>query len=232
MSASINPTAAPARANESATLTATVDFPTPPLPEPIATVLETSGMSPAGASMLRRTFAPILRSTEATPGTVASAARTSVSIWVLSGHPGVVKLTVNDATPPSTLRPSIIPRVTMSTCSSGSLTCFSASRTRASSVVFTLTSFPSWRRRRPPGGRKAAQVADHLAAREHQDAERAAHPIGKDQVLERLALLQIGPREELERPERQEEFHLPRGADASQARAFRGAGDRREVDVR
>src|SRR6266850_4726139 len=264
MSASRSPTDAPARANARARLTLTVDFPTPPFPEPIATTFATSGIRSPSVSMLRRTLAPIFRWTAPTPGTCASASLTSFSIWAFRGHPVVVRLTVKDTRSPSILRSSIIPSETMSTCSSGSFTPLRASRTFACSTIPVLKSVlllvrrgcAARRRQRRGGGRLLAarpwprqtrEVAGHVPDAQDEDAERVAHPPGKDQLLQRLPLPdrpdRVGTRapglrrasrrhgQKVQGPEGEEEARLCGQAEAPRTPGLRGAAERGEIEV-
>src|SRR5262245_31394578 len=93
MSASITPTWCPACANNTARLAATVDFPTPPLPEEIARILPRlgywtgvggggtfgggcgAGVAPEGAAAAAGFLTAILIRSLATPSTASTATR-------------------------------------------------------------------------------------------------------------------------------------------------------------
>src|SRR5579885_172277 len=124
MSASTRPTRAPACASAIARLTATVDLPTPPLLLATATTLRTpgTGFGPLGRSGWLRTFAPIATRTAPTPGTVFTAASAARCRSSRTGQAGVVSTKVKATSLPSMARSWIIPRETISRCSSGSCT--------------------------------------------------------------------------------------------------------------
>ena len=88
------------------------------------------------------TEASNVRSMELTPGSLANAARTSFSIASRSGQAGVVRVTRSDTRPSLTWTFLAIPSVTMSLCSSGSITPRSASITAVRSAP-AIRSFPS-----------------------------------------------------------------------------------------
>ena len=130
MSASRRPTEAPCILSATARLAATVDLPTPPLPDATSTMFLTLGrrsVVPAPA-LLPRTWAPNSRASSETPRGV-KARSTSPLIWSLRGHAGVVSSTVRDTLPSDTTRSFTMPRVTMSLWISGSCTVFKASIT-------------------------------------------------------------------------------------------------------
>src|SRR5882672_3560417 len=123
MSASSRPTLAPLRPRAQARLIATVDLPTPPLPDAMAIACLTPGMTWFGLGRLKadRTLAVILRSTAVTPG--RSLTSLCAMVWKRSrtGHAGVVSSKVNATRPsPPTTRSLIIPRLTTSRPRSGS----------------------------------------------------------------------------------------------------------------
>src|SRR5574341_292023 len=137
MSASSSPTFAPDPASATATLTATVVLPTPPLPDAMATTLRAVMCSWLANRVFATTFASHLRLTPVTPGTAPTAARASLSITPRSGQAGVVSTIVKLATPFSTFRSLIMLSVTRSLCSSGSCTVDSA-RITCSGVAGSL----------------------------------------------------------------------------------------------
>ena len=128
MSPSSRPTFAPALARPTATLTATVDLPTPPLPAPIAIICLTFGSGLFAVAFCcgeACTCAVNSTVTEATPGTCLTAATTSACILSLSGQAGVVSSTPTLTVSPLISTFLIILRVTRSLCSSGSFTVLS-----------------------------------------------------------------------------------------------------------
>src|SRR5580704_6925786 len=130
MSASSSPTLAPAEARLTARLTATVVFPTPPLPLATAMMFFTPLItSPWSARRVAGMCALVFIFTSWTPGTARTAVLTFASISARRGQAGVVRLSVNETSPPSTLRSSIMPNETTSLRSSGSFTDRKASRT-------------------------------------------------------------------------------------------------------
>src|SRR5438046_18521 len=137
MSASSRPTRAPDSWSEAARLTATVDFPTPPLPEPTAITCLTPGIAGSRWPLKAgRTLAVISRSTAVTPGISATSCRARVWNRSRTGHAGVVSSKVKLTRPDSsTVRFLIMPRLTTSRPRSGSLI---AERTdRTSSLLGT-----------------------------------------------------------------------------------------------
>ena len=124
MSPSRSPTAAPVAASAAARLAETVDFPTPPLPLPIAITWATpsSALRSAVGSLGLRTRETVWIATSRTPGTVIAADRHSLSSWPLSGHAAVVSTSVKATFPSVTARSSIIPSETRSRWRSGSWT--------------------------------------------------------------------------------------------------------------
>ena len=122
MSASSRPTFAPSRARLTARFTATVDLPTPPLPDATAIVLRTPGIrSAAGPPKLRFTLLAQSTRTRLAPSGV-NASPMSFSIVALSGHAGVVSSTVRSTTLPSIVICFTIPSDTRSRPISGSFT--------------------------------------------------------------------------------------------------------------
>src|SRR5256886_3578863 len=132
MSASRSPTWAPESCSEAARLTAIVDLPTPPLPEPTAITCLTPGIAASCPRPLKaaRTLAVIFRSTAVPPGIPAT--RSGASDWNRSrtGQAGVVSSNVKLTRPPSVIAMSLImPRLTTSRPRSGSLIADSTVRT-------------------------------------------------------------------------------------------------------
>src|SRR5205809_2676470 len=132
MSASSNPTLAPCARSETARLTATVDLPTPPLPDPIASTCLTPGIArsrgwPPKADF---TLAVMRTSTAVTPGSLPTRSLAIALNLSRTVQAGVVSSNVN-ATRPSSLmaRSLIIPRLTTSRWRSGSWMEPSAART-------------------------------------------------------------------------------------------------------
>ena len=132
MSASSNPTDAPLLRRAAARFTATVDLPTPPLPDATAIVCLTPGRISDGFGRMNagRTFAVMRTSTDVTP----ASSRTASSAWDLkrsrTGHAGVVSSNVKLTLPCGlTCSSLIIPRLTTSRPRSGSLIVASASNT-------------------------------------------------------------------------------------------------------
>src|SRR2546422_9170844 len=132
MSASSRPTSAPALRSAAAMLTATVDLPTPPLPDAIAIVCLTPGRISDGFGRMNAglTLAVMRTSTPETPGM----SPTRSWAWVLkrsrTGHAGVVSSNVKLTLPCGLTSSSLImPRLTTSRPRSGSLMRPSASRT-------------------------------------------------------------------------------------------------------
>src|SRR6266513_1541205 len=132
MSASRSPTLAPASWSEAARLTAMVDLPTPPFPEPTAITCFTPGtvLSREPPLNAARTLEVIFRSTAVTPGRLP----TSSLAWVWkrsrTGQAGVVSSNVKLTRPWSLIARSLImPRLTTSRPRSGSLIAESTPRT-------------------------------------------------------------------------------------------------------
>src|SRR5213593_727494 len=124
MSASRSPTLAPESWREAARLTAMVDLPPPPFPEPTAITCFTPGTILSREPRLNaaRTLEVIFRSTAVTPGRLP----TSSWAWVWkrsrTGQAGVVSSNVKLTRPWSlTSRSLIMPRLTTSRPRSGSL---------------------------------------------------------------------------------------------------------------
>src|SRR5579859_120409 len=123
MSASSRPTVAPESRSAAARFTATVDLPTPPLPEAMAMVCLAPGTAWSRAEPLNgeRTLAVILRSTAVTPGMAPTRSRASVWNRSRTGQAGVVSSKVNFTRPSWPIwRSLIMPRLTTSRCRSGS----------------------------------------------------------------------------------------------------------------
>src|SRR5437762_1847166 len=137
MSASSRPTRAPDSWRDAARFTATVDLPTPPLPEPTAITCLTPGIAGSRWPLKAgRTFAVISRSTAVTPGISATSCLARVWKRSRTGHAGVVSSKVKLTRPASSIARSLImPRLTTSRPRSGSLI---ADRTdRTSSLLGT-----------------------------------------------------------------------------------------------
>src|SRR5579859_6992614 len=123
MSASSTPTVAPESRSAAARLTATVDLPTPPLPEATAMVCLTPGIAwvaewPLNAAL---TLAVIFSSTPVTPGMEPTRSRAIDWKRSRTGQAGVVSSKVNRTRPsPPTSRSLIMPRLTTSRWRSGS----------------------------------------------------------------------------------------------------------------
>src|SRR5438046_141166 len=132
MSASRSPTWAPESCSEAARLTAIVDLPTPPLPEPTAITCFTPGIAASCTRPLKaaRTFAVIFRSTAVTRGIPATRSRDSDRNRTRTGPAGVVSSNVKLTRPPSVIVTCLImPRLTTSRPRSGSLIADSTVRT-------------------------------------------------------------------------------------------------------
>ena len=111
-------------------MTATVVFPTPPFPLATAMMFFTPFItSPWSAKRVAGMCALVFILMSTTPGTARMAALTFASISARSGQAGVVRFSVNETSPPSILRSSIMPNETTSLWSSGSFTTRNASRT-------------------------------------------------------------------------------------------------------
>src|SRR5574341_776478 len=133
MSASSSPTLAPALARATARFTLTVDLPTPPFPEAMATLFLTPGIPPWPVMPWdAATFHPIFRVIRPMPGIPESASRHACSISPLKGQAGVVSTTSRLTSEPS-IRISRISFIdTRSFPSSGSFTADKAWRTTCS----------------------------------------------------------------------------------------------------
>src|SRR5919204_1191967 len=131
MSASSRPTLAPDSRSDAARFTATVDLPTPPLPEPTAMTCLTPGIAGSWRPLKAAgTFAVIFTSTAVTPGRSETSWRASVWKRSRTGHAGVVSSNVKLTRPSSPMaRSLIIPRLTTSRPRSGSLIAERTSRT-------------------------------------------------------------------------------------------------------
>ena len=139
MSASSRPTRAPALANATARLLATVDLPTPPLLLATAMMLRTPSMvfwPSRGAEA--RTFAPHSRAISVTPSIGSKTARISRSMVSLSGQAGVVSSTLRLIRPPSMTSSFTMPSRTMLACNSGSLTDSRAAATASRLIVLVV----------------------------------------------------------------------------------------------
>src|SRR5450755_2710262 len=177
MSESMRPTLCPSLWRERARLAATVDLPTPPLPDATATLKRTSrrraasaGGTPAaprggaieGACTERRIV------TAFTPGRDRSFSFASRSISSAARGDSVVISSRKETLPPPTARSLTKPNETMSRDSPGNLTVFRTSRTRSSvsSVVEGIGPPPAKLSRAPRverGGRLLAQARHGLA---------------------------------------------------------------------
>ena len=139
LSASSNPTFAPVRDNASAKFSATVDFPTPPLPLATPMIFFTVAIPASSSSDLpSMTLAVIFRSKFLISFISEMARRTSSSISALNGHAGVVSSSVNLRLSESSSRSLIIPIETMSFFRSGSITVASFSRTVSTPTMTSL----------------------------------------------------------------------------------------------
>src|SRR6267143_1139152 len=169
MSASSSPTLAPLTPRAQARLIATVDLPTPPLPEATAITCLTPGNIWSGRRPLKadRTLAVILRSTAVTPG--RSPTRLLAMAWKRSrtGQAGVVSSNVKLTFPSAPMTRSLImPRLTTSRPRSGSW--MAASTPRICSEVGGPVSplLGTEDHRRPQGEHpKQHQQRDHERAR-------------------------------------------------------------------
>src|SRR3989441_482392 len=175
MSASSRPTSAPALRSAAAMLTATVDLPTPPLPDAIAIVCLTPGRISDGFGRMNAglTLAVMRTSTPETPGM----SPTRSWAWVLkrsrTGHAGVVSSNVKLTLPCGRTSSSLImPRLTTSRPRSGS---WMWARTSSTCWVVGLTAWML------PGSGSEHDVgpmaprASAASLRKHQAACRACH---------------------------------------------------------
>src|SRR5213080_5460972 len=124
MSASSSPTEAPLLRRAAARLTATVDLPTPPLPDAMAMVCLTPGRISEGFGRRNagRTLAVIRTSTPVTPGSSLTASSACDLNRSRTGHAGVVSSNVKLTLPCGLTSSSLImPRLTTSRPRSGSL---------------------------------------------------------------------------------------------------------------
>src|SRR6266513_2951456 len=191
MSASRSPTLAPESWREAARLTAMVDLPTPPFPEPTAITCFTPGtvLSREPPLNAARTLEVIFRSTAVTPGRLP----TSSLAWVWkrsrTGQAGVVSSNVKVTRPASLIARSLImPRLTTSRPRSGSL--IADSTVRTSSLLGTEDHSSAQGQdadqdqeqnrdgvQADPrqGGRSARGHHAHLAARPHQPRRDSRH---------------------------------------------------------
>src|ERR1700687_4048041 len=132
MSASSSRTLAPLRPSAQARLIATVDLPTPPLPEATAIACLTPGMTWLGFGRLKaeRTLDVIVTSTTLTPGRSATSFCASVWKRSLTGQAGVVRSNMKLTRPSLPMTSSLImPRLTTSRPRSGSWIAESTART-------------------------------------------------------------------------------------------------------
>src|SRR6266702_2089956 len=132
MSASRRPTRAPDSWSGAARLSATVDLPTPRLPDPAAMTWLTPGMAVSWPWPLTaaRTLAVIFTSTAVTPDMSDTSCLASVWKRSRTGHAGVVSSNVKLTWPAwSIARSLIMPRLTTSRPRSGSLIAERTSRT-------------------------------------------------------------------------------------------------------
>ena len=147
MSASRSPTTRPRRARATARLTVTDDLPTPPLPDDTARTRAVAGMSVDRARSswaLRRarsmsalrsaaSISPMTTSTGARRGGSPPGSRRRVWSWVRRGQPATVRATSTSTRPSaSTATARTMPRSTMLSPSSGSITPSNAARTVSS----------------------------------------------------------------------------------------------------
>ena len=138
------PTAAPVWRSAVARFTATVDLPTPPLPDETAIVCLTSGMSssaldgpwpwawPCACAACGGRAAwpePIFTWTFDTPGTRPTAREAMLCMVALDAGDWVVKASVKLTCDSAMARSRMSPSDTMSCCTSGSFTARSASST-------------------------------------------------------------------------------------------------------
>src|SRR5438445_10714111 len=132
MSASSSPTEAPLLRRAAARLTATVDLPTPPLPDAMAMVCLTPGRISEGLGRRNagRALAVSRTSTPVTPGSSPIASSACDLKRSRTGHAGVVSSKVKLTRPCGLTSISLImPRLTTSRPRSGSLMVASASST-------------------------------------------------------------------------------------------------------
>lgn len=153
MSASSTPTVRPRCARRAARLTVTDDFPTPPLPEAMATIRQVAGIVVSGAfsrafqrarDMTSRfcslVISPKWTRTAFTPGRVPTLVFTSFMSWARSGQPAVVSATVMATLFSVSISMRwTMPRSTTLSPSSGSITPRSALRVASSAGASTVT---------------------------------------------------------------------------------------------
>src|SRR6266849_131247 len=190
MSASSRPTLAPLMPRAQARFIATVDFPTPPLPDATAIACLTPGRTWFGCRPLKaeRTLAVIFRSTAVTPGRSAISWRAIVWNRSRTGQAGVVSSKVKLTRPSVAIARSLImPRLTTSRPRSGSWMADRTARTW-SELGGPLLGTENHRRaqREDPeqneGGHDegvAAGAGPHLSPCRHQrrgDADERQHP--------------------------------------------------------
>src|SRR5262245_18894814 len=150
MSESMRPTRRPTRSSASARLAATVDFPTPPLPEATATLNRTfariwaadgGGTGPPRGGAAEGGFTSRRIVTAETPGSARSFSVASRRISSAAFVDSVVISRRNETFPPPTVRSFTKPKETMSRDSPGNRTDLRASRTFSSvrSVVALMS---------------------------------------------------------------------------------------------
>src|SRR6267143_6894025 len=204
MSASRRPTVAPLLRSAAARLTATVDLPTPPLPDATAIVCFTPGRISEGLGRMKagRTLAVIRTSTPVTPGSSLTASSACDLNRSRTGHAGVVSSKVKLTLPCGLTSSSLImPRLTTSRPRSGSLMCPSASRTCCEEGAFIgcdLTE--AWQL-------KSARL---ISSVRHETGDGRQPGLGADRLLRRPGLRRLFP----ESPE-----------DAGRGACRRGGGD-------
>src|SRR5687767_3342563 len=202
MSASTTPTLSPCAASERARFTVTEDLPTPPLPLAMAKTLVSepgwaNGISRWARPSLRISLRPArcsavitprLRSIDATPGTLVTAAVTSRLMVSLSGQPATVSSTWTATEPSSaTSTVSTIPSSVIGRLISGSLTVARASITCCCVGVLMIgksTSHPVGLRPRPGAGlaRCVRRLVGRLLAREVLDVTEEAAQLRAEEV--------------------------------------------------
>ena len=155
MSASITPTVKPVLASCAARFTVTEDLPTPPLPDAMASTRVMGGTcvgrAPSRAWPRARSItlafsaafsSSQIRRTSLTPGIASTRASTSCLMVARSGQPAVVNAMVMSTRSPIIFAPRTMPRSTMLSPSSGSITPL---RTAMTSSARTSTSVPAIR---------------------------------------------------------------------------------------
>ena len=135
----------PRRARATARFTVTDDLPTPPLPEAMASTRVVAGIAVSGASSrafqraramtAARSVASMVAmriSTDSTQSSASTWPRTSRSIWERSGQAAMVRATSTTTWSPATAMARTMPRSTMVSPSSGSITARRLWRTSSS----------------------------------------------------------------------------------------------------